>query len=182
MKGNMIIIDQKVYKKHDLPNLPHGLTLENVSTVSTPDGVAFSGHNSPLSNLYKCALKDNRGRSASSVEQMYTLRMAEICGASLAIQDEIKAETNPYNFKAIACKFRKSNEWNNQSTQILKDIIELKFTSQPSLLFYEATLDPVFGCGYLLRDANQITCDKVSDSSNLMGKVIKGIRDKYRAH
>ena len=105
---------------------------------------------------------------------------------------EIKAETNPCNFKAIARNFRKSNEWNNQSTRILKDIIELKFTSQPSLLskllgyektnFYEATLDPVFGCGYLLLDANQITCDKVSDSSNLMGKIIKEIRDKYRAH
>ena len=55
MKGNMIIIDQKVYKKHDLPNLPHGLTLENVSTVTTPDGVAFSEHNNLY--LYKLCLE-----------------------------------------------------------------------------------------------------------------------------
>ena len=46
-----IVIDNKVYTKKDFNNLPHGLTLENVSTIETPDGMAFQGHNSPPQQL-----------------------------------------------------------------------------------------------------------------------------------
>ena len=66
IRNDAVIIDHKVYKKHDFTHLPHGL-LESVSAKVTPDGLACQGHNSPLSNLFACALKDDKGRTANSV-------------------------------------------------------------------------------------------------------------------
>ena len=134
MRADSVIIDQKIYKKHDFSTLPHGPTLENVATVETPDGIAFQGHNSLLRNLYACPLMDAEGREANCVEQLDTLRQAELCGANLAVLNQIKAEKNPYNLKAISRQIRRNDDWNNSSTHILRNINELKFTCHPSLL------------------------------------------------
>ena len=93
-RGLSIIIDNKVYTKKDFSNLPHGLTLENVSTIETPDGMAFQGHNSPPSSFYRCDVQDKDGRSGTSFDHIYHIRMADECRADLALQTRIKKETN----------------------------------------------------------------------------------------
>ena len=40
-RGLSLIIDGKTYSKKDFDDLPHGITLENTSTIETPDGMAF---------------------------------------------------------------------------------------------------------------------------------------------
>ena len=117
--------------------------------------------------------------------------MVEECGADLALQTQIKGdEQNPYNVKEMAKRIRKNEKWNKSSKDILAEIVELKFVSQPSLManlqgypkgkFYEATKDPVFGCGYTLAQAGQIKDDKIDTNANQMGRILNQIRLKYR--
>ena len=183
-------MEQKLYRQGDFKDLPHGLSLESVSLVETPDGVAFQGHNNPLSNMYACKLKDNQGREANSVEQLYAMRMVEVCGADLRTQKMIKTETNPYTIKSLTRKLHKSQAWMRIRNDVLKEVVELKFLSHPSLMnkllslqkeyFYEATLDPVYGCGYMLAQANHVTANKVKESVNVMGKILQQIRDFHK--
>ena len=51
LKGLAVGIDDKLYTKNDFVNLPHDLSPENVSTITTELGIFFQGHNSPLSSL-----------------------------------------------------------------------------------------------------------------------------------
>ena len=60
MKGEFIEIDGNRYGKDQFHRLPHGLSLEKASTVETPNGVAFQGHGSPASSLYRCAINDRQ--------------------------------------------------------------------------------------------------------------------------
>ena len=124
-KGLAIVIDGRLYKKEDFNSLPHGLTLENTSTVIINEGVVFQGHNNPLSNMYQRKLTDQNGRSANSAEQLFCIRMVEECGADLALQTQIKPEQNPYNVKAMAKRIRKNDKWNKSSKDILAEIVEL---------------------------------------------------------
>ena len=188
-RGDSIVIDQRLYRKSDFGNLPHGLTLENVSTLTTPDGTAFQGHNSPLSNMYHCKLRDSEGREAHCVEQLYAIRMAEICKADLVVHNQIKAEKNPYTILTLTKGIKQSDEWRRRKVDILREIVDLKFVTHPNLmeklqgyskpLFYEATQHPLFGCGYTLQHANALTADKVSDDRNLMGIIVRDIRERY---
>ena len=45
---------------------------------------------------------------------------------------------------------------------------------------YEATRDPIYGCGFTLHQADNITRDKVKQDSNLMGRILGDIRDRYK--
>ena len=190
IKGSKLIIDNQVYERQNFDNLPYDLTLESSSTMETPDGTAFQGHTSPLSNFYPIRLEDSQGRKAQSAEQLYAMHMAEECRCSAAVQKQVTREMNPYELKNLTRQIQKTASWKERSTQVLAEVVELKFTSHPSLMaklqgckkehFYEATRDPVFGCGFLLSQAKDITIDKVKPHSNVMGKILSDIRNKYK--
>ena len=105
-------------------------------------------------------------------------------------QKMIKTETNPYTIKSLTRKLHKSQAWMRIRNDVLKEVVELKFLSHPSLMnkllslqkeyFYEATLDPVYGCGYMLAQANHVTADKVKESANVMGNILQQIRDFHK--
>ena len=61
LHGTAVFINGTRYDRSNYDNLPCKLTKENVSTILTGDGVAFQGHFSPLSNFYRCNLKDTAG-------------------------------------------------------------------------------------------------------------------------
>ena len=81
LRGTAVQIDGKVIEANDFhADLPYSITPESAATIPTPDGTAFQGHASPLSNLYRCDLTSD-GEQGSSVEHLYTLRMAHVCKA-----------------------------------------------------------------------------------------------------
>ena len=182
MKGSAIIINGVTYRKDNFASLPLGLTLENASTVMTAKGTLFQGHCTPLSNFYPCDIRDGEGRTATSVEHLFAMTMAEVCQVDLPTRKLIRAETNPYVIRQHMRKIKKNDKWINMSMQVLRDIVELKFTSVPGLMdklqgyksdvFFEATRDPKYGCGYFLSQASEITKANVPDSANLMGKIL----------
>ena len=190
MRGSSLVIDDKLYSFEEFDKLPHGLTKEGVSTLATPDGIAFQGHLSPLSNMFRCTLEDGKGRNATSAEHMYTIRMAEICNTTKETQKAIQAEENPYALKAIAKNIRKNAQWNKVKLDVLKEVMELKFVSHdtlmaklqsyPKLHFYEATFDPIFGCGVSLFNADRISAANVDETSNRTGRLLEELRNKYR--
>ena len=55
-----------------------------------------------------------------------------------------------------------------------------KLQSYKGEYFYEATKEEPFGCSYLLQDAANITVDKIVEGVNVMGTILKEIRDKHR--
>ena len=55
-----------------------------------------------------------------------------------------------------------------------------KLQGYPKGKFYEATKDPMFGCGYTLAQAGQIKNDKIDKNANQMGRILNQIHLKYR--
>ena len=134
MKGSALVIDGKLYNRDSFGNLPHGLNLESASTIKTPDGTAFQSHCSPLSNFYPCNLVDKNGTKATSVEHLYAIRMAEVCPCEPGTRRALMRESNPYTIRSITKRIKKTDDWNKKSEQILREIVELKFVRNPSLM------------------------------------------------
>ena len=120
---------------------------------------------------------------------MYTTRMAEICNTTKETQKAIQVEENPYALKAIAKNIRKNAQWNKVKFDVLKEVMELKFVSHatlmaklrsyPKLHLYEATFDPIFGCGMSLFNADRISAASVDETSNRTGRLLEELRNKY---
>ena len=81
---------------------------------------------------------------------------------------------------------KKNDNWRRNAENVLEELVELKFRSHPDLMqklqvckgeIYEATRDPVFGCGRGLSEAHALTADKVKVRSNRMGEILKRVRD-----
>ena len=184
-KGLSIVIDGKLYNKKDFNDLPHGLTLENISTVETPDGMAFQGHNSPPSNFYKCDITDKDGRSGSSVDHIYYIRMADECNADKALRVKIKQQQNPYLLKRLGKQIQRTPEWNKKCDGILVEYMELKLNQNPSIRdkllkypkhrFYEATRDRTYGTGLVLAQADEMHRRNKDLGDNKAGKILTRI-------
>ena len=122
VKEKAVVIDGKVYSRDLFGDLPHGLRIENVGMVQTPDGTAFQGHLSFLSNFYPCVLKDSFGNKATSAEQLFAIRMAIYNEAS---RDSVRDQDNPYALKQITRSIKKSKQWEKDAPEILAEIVEL---------------------------------------------------------
>ena len=188
MKGNMVEIDGKVYQKQDFGNLPHGITLEQASTILTKDGVAFAGHCSPLSNLYECQITDGENEY-NSAEQRIVHNLATLSGDKV-IATKVLLETNPYKIKNMSKQIQKSDDWSlDKEKRIVKESIVMKFdqnkhlreklTRTKATQFYEATYDPLYGAGFSIIDAHKgITTPKPS-CANYTGGVLTELKAKY---
>ena len=60
------------------------------------------------------------------------------------------------------------------------DTLMAKLQSYPKLHFYEATFDPIFGCGMSLFNADRISAASVDETSNRTGRLLEELRNKYR--
>ena len=182
MKGLSIVIDGKIYSKKDFDSLPHGLSLENVSTIETPDGMAFQGHNSPASNFHRCNITDSAGRSGTSVDHIYCIRMSQESRADLALQTMIKKQENPYVLKRLSKLIHITEEWKGMCHKVLEEYMGLKLTQNPAIRdklinyskrkFYEATRDPVYGAGFVLGQAAEIHANNPNLGPNKTGVIL----------
>ena len=101
--------------------------------VQTPNGTAFQGHLSFLSNFYPCVLKDSSGNKATSAEQLFAIRMAIYNEASRDSVQRVRDQDNPYALKQITRTIKKSKQWGKDAPGILAEIVELKLDTCPNL-------------------------------------------------
>ena len=99
MKGSGVEKDGKTYQRQDFDKLPHNITLEQTSTILTKDGVSFASHCSPLSNLYKCQIKEG-DIEYNSAEQRIVYKLAKLSDDKV-IAAKVLLEDNPYKIKNI---------------------------------------------------------------------------------
>ena len=149
--------------------------------------MAFHGHNSPLSNFFRCNITGKNGKVYTSAEQLYSSIMAQENGDLGALM-LMEKENNPYSIKAIARKIRVTPEWKTKARATLKEVARMKFTQNPSLMaklhsygkahFYEATFDPVYGCGGHIESAHVITAQGLIGFENVMGQILEEVRSE----
>jgi ribA/ribD-fused uncharacterized protein len=192
MKGKHIEINGTFYRECNLDKIKiDGINPEKASTREFDWGTCFQGHNAPLSNFYKCDIRNKMGnKTFSSAEQYYCSVMANFHD-EYDLQRLIEATDNPYAIKAIAKRIWRKPEWHKQCQQILRDIVKAKFDQNPTLKekllsykgdqFKECTMCPTWGAGVYLDKASEAKEEKPSHH-NRMGKLVKSIRDAYRRH
>ena len=112
---------------------------------------------------------------------------ALICGA-VAILSCVRSIDDPFRLKALARKIVATKEWNEQSDQILYEIVKAKFLQNrkyaealiatKDLDIYEGTRDLHYGCGLPLSQAFQI--DKKSPGKNVGGEILMQVREEIK--
>ena len=188
MKGSAIEIDGKTYQKQDFANLPHGITLENASTILKDDGIMFASHCSPLSNLYKCQIVDG-DTVYNSAEQRIVHKLAKLSGDRV-VATKVMIEENPYKIKNLSKQIRKSKDWSiEKEKEFVRGSILMKFEQHTKLRnkiirtkatqFYEATYDPLYGAGFNISDVHNGHTTPKPSCENFTGGVLTELKTKY---
>ena len=185
-RGGALVIDGVKYVYKDLHRLPHGLSMETAKVVTVADGIAFQGKHAYLSNLYDCRIQ-SEGRNYSNVEQLYQATCADICGdPDLATQ--IRHSVDAYQAKQLAKKIKKTKEWEEKKIKIMEQAIKLKFDQNDNIReklmstqgkLYEATTDPVFGCGLTLAQKGRIRSVNIN-AGNHLGVILEAYRHQQQ--
>ena len=180
MKGNRIEIDGKTYDRKNFHELPHGITLENASTILTNDGLAFASHCSPYSNLYPVKIEDDEF-SYNCAEQYIMYNRAK-SGGDEVVAAKILSEENPYTIMNLGKSVKNNQEWKKMEKTVVKKAVYMKFSQNKKLhekimkvkadRFYECTLHPVHGAGFTLKTAEKDTAAVKPTHQNYMGLVL----------
>ena len=188
VKGEMIEIDGNKYGKDQFQNLPHGISLEKASTVETPNGVAFQGHGSPASSLYRCDIDDGQ-HIFNCVEQQFVYYKAVECMDYVASAD-VLCENNPYTILEIGKAIKTTKEWEDCEVNVLKTCHRYKLTQNPRIRkklqslnkdkYYEATFNRVYGAGFNLDNAAVGTANPPKGYRNELGKIIVELLDELK--
>lgn len=190
MRGKSIEINGVLYRECDLDKIEiDGISPTEAAIREFDWGTCFQGHNAPLSNFYRCEIKNKMGsKTFTSAEQYYCSVMANY-HEQFETQRLIEATENPYAIKAIAKRIRRKPEWYARSERVLADIVRAKFDQNPELkkkliayrgaVFRECTKCPYWGAGIFLSQATSTQTD-ISGYKNSMGKILENVRDAYR--
>lgn len=190
MRGKSIEINGVLYREYELGKIEiDGISPSEAAIREFDWGTCFQGHNAPLSNFYRCKIRNKMGnKTFSSAEQYYCSVMANY-HEQFETQRLIEATENPYAIKAIAKRIRRTPEWYARSEKVLADIVRAKFDQNPELkkkllaykgaAFRECTKCPYWGAGIFLSQATNTQPDAKGYKNN-MGKILENIRDAYR--
>ena len=157
-KGTKLLYNGRLYAHNELDMLPNCISLLRTNTRVGSNYIAFKGPSSPLSNMSKCKLIDEKGESHQSVEHCLQQRKAEFANASSKVS-LIRGTQCPFRVRAIGKSIHVPG-WNDQVEAVLSDLLQRKFTQNSDLQIYllqsgqkqliEATLDPKWGAGVYL--------------------------------
>ena len=185
MKGNKIIVDGKAFAFSELGNLPHELSIEKAKTIKVEDGIAFQGRYSYLSNHHPCTIKsDDKVYNCS--EQMYHFTRA-IENNEGGVAQQILKETELAEMMRLGRKVKETKEWKEKEIPTMAIIIRKKFDQNRHLKdklcrtkgnIYEATLHPLYRCGFTLGQHKSIN-KKNRTSGNKLGEELVKLRDSY---
>lgn len=189
MRGQNISLNGKLYRPKEFGALPEGISVRKASTYSHEWGVAFQGHNSPLSNFYACEIKGDDAKETvyNSVEQYYTATMA-LKHDMPNLHKQIMKTSNPFHLKAMGNQIQKSDIWKKECVKTLETMVTAKFTQNKELREFllqqkgklvEATLCPFWGCGLYLEKSDNAH-KGINGYANNMGRLLERVRDKQQ--
>ena len=185
MKGTKLVIDSKAYSYAELKDLPYDLSIERAKTIEVEDGVAFQSRHSILSNHHPCTIRDG-DKVYNSSEQMYHYTRA-IENEEGGVAKQIMRESNAGKIMRLGKLVKESKEWKAKEVPTMAVILKKKFDQNPQLKdklckitgnFYEATLHPVYGCGFSLAQSKSIKKKNIT-SGNKLGEELGKLRDSY---
>ena len=173
-------VSWSTYTREHFQNLPHGLTLENASTVQTPDGVAFQGHGSPASSLYQCELEDG-DRTYMCVEQQFVYYIWHWNARIVWQLQTCSVRVTP--ILSIGKAIKKTREWSDCDVNVLKECHREKLEQNPKIKrkpeaygkvkFYKATFNQTYGAGLTLEEAKEGTAKPPRCFRNELGIIIE---------
>ena len=193
MRGAAIEIDGEIYRRNQFHNLPHGLNLVEASTIITDEGALFQGHCSPLSNFFPCDIRDEKDKSIkySSSEQMI-VRTRALEAGERGLAEEAMNEHNPYKLKRISARIPLTPGWKKDHKQEVKKCVRAKLNQHPQIKeaivkcpttkFYEGTLDPTYGAGIRLSQADLLQRPHFKLSKrfkNEMGEIYTELQQEF---
>ena len=188
MRGTKIIIDSKTYAYSELKDLPHELTIAKAKTIEVEDGIAFQSKHSFLSNRYPCTIKsDDRVYNCSEQMFLYTRAIENNEGG---VANLIMKESEPTEMSRLGRNIVGTKEWKENEVPTMAIINKKKFDQNPHLKdklcktkgnLYEATLHPIYGCGFTLAQNKSIKKTNVTAGNKLGDELVK-LRDSYTAN
>ena len=188
MKGSSIVIDGVRFGHKDILNLPKGLSIDKVKTVTTKDGIAFQSHHAYMSNMYPCKIVFNEIEYKSS-EHLYHAEMARHHNRQDLVTAIIRAKDG-YAAKRFARDINIAEEWEVVKLDIMRKIIKLKFDQNHDIrdklinttgFLYEAMKGDSFSCGMMLAQAKDIAQDTITGANHL-GIILAEYRDNHTHH
>ena len=146
----------------------------------------FQSPHSPLSNLFPCNLIF-RGERFLSAEGAFHYHRALISGYEYDAQ-QIKSARNPFRVMKIAKSLRATQEWERVSEDIMKEILQVKFSqisfckqfllSTGDRKLLEGTGDKRWGCGIPISKSHLIPFK--NPGRNLLGFMLEAVRADIR--
>ena len=185
MKGAKILIDGKAYSHDDIVNLAHNLSMEAAKLVEVEDGVAFQGKYAFLSNRHPCDIQIDDKRYNSSEKAYQYTRAVECDNGGVAHQ--IYQQNDIKEITRLSKLVKDTPEWKAKVVPTIAKILRFKFDQNQHLKdklcrikghMYEATLHPVYGCGFTLAQHDQINKQNTT-AGNKLGKELDKLRDEY---
>ena len=183
-KGTKLLYNGRLYAHNELDMLPNCISLLRTNTMVGRNYIAFKGPSSPLSNMSKCKLIDEKGESHQSVEHCLQQRKAEFANAPSKVS-LIRGTQCPFRVRAIGKSIHPPG-WNDQVEAVLSDLLQRKFTQNSDLQIYllqsgqkqltEATLDPKWGAGVYL--SSKKLEDRSWEGQNRCGQLLMETRDR----
>ena len=129
IKGDKLIIDEKVFKHEDLDSLPYDLSMERAKLIPVSDGWAFQSHHAYPSNMHPSEF-DEGERHYKTNEHYYQSKCAAF-HKEYELEKKIIKARDGYKDKRLAKRIKISDEWENEKPEVMARGVALKFEQNP---------------------------------------------------
>lgn len=188
IRGQSLIINEKVYRENELESLPEVLRPSNLATLRSDTAVVFFGRASPLSNHHFSPFM-LEGHKFEYMEQYLAWRRASLSGIQATIKKTL-TKGDALFFKGILNDLASNSieEWNSQVAGIAEAGLRAKFQQNPALARFlcdtspkqlgEASQNKRWGIGLTLIHPDVLKTEKCSKEGNLLGRKLMKVREE----
>ena len=185
VRGDKIIVDEKVYSHKEMKNLPYELSIVNAKVIEVEDGTAFQGRHAFLSNHHPCKITWE-GKDYHCSEQMFQYTRA-VENDEGGVARRIYEATDLKTVITLSKLIKDSPAWKAKEVPTMAAINKRKYDQNPGLKdklcrtkghLYEATTHPIYGCGFTLAQSKNIRKNAIT-AGNKLGEKLEELRDSY---
>lgn len=189
LKGSTITYNGRTFGYESLNLLPQTCTPFHVKSRETSDGkgLCFYSEHTYCSNFHPAKIR-YRGSLFTSVEHAYqTLKVKDAGYEELAA--EMQGILNPYSLKKIGGDIKPTDEWKQNSEELMEELIRAKFNQNPKLRyllecdnhseFYEMTADKRWATGVRIKAGVKTYEQKEFKGLNLVGLILTKIKKEF---
>ena len=190
LRYDKLIVKGKAYSVGNLHELPADLNPEKLcqNEDTETNSLAFFGMHSPFSNFHFSPMKIN-GKRYTCVEQYFQAEKAA-CFDDDETHYKIVNTSNPFEIKKFGYHVKNfiQQQWDQRAEEIMFNGVLNKFCANEKLTaalastgskaIFEASRDPVWGCGMSLNDPSLFIKSAWKNDGGLMLKVYNRVKHK----